>query len=591
MSIVCALQTSRRGRVRYPPLAFWMQETKVHDKHGGAVAIQRAAPSPATLAHPKPPLHAGPAPLARAPSRAQAGAQARQPAASVTHSQAKTKSEPQAEMQSHQQTGAGLSDMDDTVGGAAAKQGQRSSKRTATSPEPALTVLPRDPPSPPFPYPILAKRAPPPSRGAPALASVKQAAQKHTLPAQSQLPADTPAAADGMAVASKKPTSKGKARRWAGASACADQAGAAVNAHRHSGNEAQAEAELSSSAAHAAVGSKAMDKAGGPANTASPKVKPKRCGSCKNCLRAKSAKQGCLVLRAAREHAHSALAAHQEPGPEPTKPTAKPTAVSVAKAKPTAAAGATAAATKPKQATLAKPGQSLAVQEGGVEAGVKPNKGCKADKAKASKAKGSKADRQARSISNDSVSKRGKACSCPQGSIHSALTQAVELASDMEQPGAVQQQQEAAEALESLKHSPVGPAPVHPAPSGLPLPTSSGQTAAGGSPEASQGGAAAAGASPAKRGRGRPRKERKPGEEIPLASVGPKRGRGRPPKSPPQPAVVDAGQAAGSAAGLPGDAAGGQPGSTAASPLPLKVTNPRPFAPVLQNLSCFKHAP
>lgn len=43
------LQTSRTGRVRYPPLAFWLSETKVHDKQGGAVAIAR----PAALPHAK----------------------------------------------------------------------------------------------------------------------------------------------------------------------------------------------------------------------------------------------------------------------------------------------------------------------------------------------------------------------------------------------------------------------------------------------------------------------------------------------------------------------------------------------------------
>ena len=59
------LQTSRTGRVRYPPLAFWMSETKVHDKHGGAIAITRPT-APARSALPLPPKAAKPQPASQA---------------------------------------------------------------------------------------------------------------------------------------------------------------------------------------------------------------------------------------------------------------------------------------------------------------------------------------------------------------------------------------------------------------------------------------------------------------------------------------------------------------------------------------------
>lgn len=595
--------------MRYPPLAFWMQETKVHDKHGGAIAIQRPAPSPVSLPHSKPPLHAGPAPLARGPSRGQAGAHARQPAAPVTHSQATTKPEPQAEVQSQNLKGSGLSEVGDEGGEGAAKQVQRSKKRRATSPDAALTVLPPDPPSSPFPYPILAKRAPQATLAAPQLHGIKQAAHKHTAAAQSQPPPDAAAgiAAD-LAAASKKPSSKGKAKRLAAATASASQAPTAAaamhgdTAHRHSNNEAEAGA---SSAAHnAAAGSKGTaGKAGGGSNTAS--ARPKRCGTCKNCLQ-KSAKQGCLVLRAAREQAQApASPAHQEPPPAAAELTKSPQPTSTAtaaKAKPTATAAAVTAAiakptvtvttAKPIKAAQAKVRHKLAVQEGVAEAGVKGSKGGKGDKAKAGRgAARSEGGGRGRRGGDEGWGKGGKACSGPEGSIHSALTQAVELASDMEQPGAVERQHEAAQALEALKHSPVGPAPSQPAAPGVPLTTSSGHTAAAAAtaapPGVGQGEAAAAGPSPAKRGRGRPRKERKPGEEVSPASVGPKRGRGRPPKNPPQPAVTDVGQVSGSGEGLPAVA---QPRASQASAMPVKVSYLL-FCTSRNTPPCLKHAP
>ncbi|KAL0031794.1 hypothetical protein WJX79_007784 [Trebouxia sp. C0005] len=59
-------ETSRSGRVRYPPLAFWMRETKVHDKLGGAIAIERPGGNCTPPTHPKPPQ-----PPAHAPTRTQ----------------------------------------------------------------------------------------------------------------------------------------------------------------------------------------------------------------------------------------------------------------------------------------------------------------------------------------------------------------------------------------------------------------------------------------------------------------------------------------------------------------------------------------
>lgn len=513
--------------------------------------------------------------------------QAGQPAASVTHSQAKTNSETQAEVQSQKQSASGLSEMADKGSEGLAKQGsglvQRNKKRKAT--DAAVTVPPPDPPSPPFPYPILAKRALQATLPAPELHGIKPTVHKHTAAAQSRPPAD--AAVASIVADSKKASSKGKAKRLTAAGASASQAAAAAvrgdTAHRHSSHEV--EAGPGSVALGPAAGSKGTgDKAGGGGNTGS--SRPKRCGSCKNCLQ-KSGKQGCLVLRAAREQAQPpASPAHQEPGPaaEQTKAPKPTAAVAVLKAKATAAAAAkakptaTAATARPTKAAQAKVRQSPAVQLALAEPGVKAGKGGKANKPKAGREAAShQADGQARSAGKDRPGKRGKACSHPVGSIHSALTQAVELASDMEQPGAVEQQQEAAEALEALKHSPVGPAPPQPAASKVPLitGTTSGHTAAAAAtaapPGASQGEAAAAGPSRVYRGRGRPRKERKPGEELPLASVGPKRGRGRPPKNPPQPAVMAGAPASGSPGALPAD---GQPRASDASAMPVKVSCP-----------------
>ena len=56
------MQTSRSGRVRYPPLAFWMCETKVHDRLGGAIAIERPGSNRHPPAHPTPPQPPAPAP-------------------------------------------------------------------------------------------------------------------------------------------------------------------------------------------------------------------------------------------------------------------------------------------------------------------------------------------------------------------------------------------------------------------------------------------------------------------------------------------------------------------------------------------------
>ena len=491
------------------------------------------------------------------------------------------------------QTEPGLPEMADNVAKGAAKQVQRSRKRRATSPDVAVTQAPRDPPSPPFPYPILAKRAPQASRAAPGLDSVKQAVQKCHPAAHSHLfqhaagsaEAGKTNAADaavvGIAAASsKKPSSKGKARRPA-STASVDEAAAdhGDSARARCSNDLEAGPSDAPPATAAAAVGKGKGKAGADGSKALSKLK--RCGTCKNCLQ-KSAKQGCLVLRAVREAQtqSASAAAHQEP-----EAAAHPAKA----AKPIATGEPTAAVAKTSKAAEAKLRQSLASLKGPAE----EEKGSKGNKAKAGNGAGCRqADAPARSsktVTDGRVGKHGKGvCLHPEGSIHSALTQAVELASDMEQPSATEQQREAAEALESLKNSPVGSAPSQLAVSEL-LATAPGQTDTA-LPEVSLGETAAAGgaaeALPAKKGRGRPRKERKPGAEPLPASAGPKRGRGRPRKSPVEPASPDKLPASGGNASLPADAVGAQPESSIAQAVPIKVRKYQSAA-VQPKSSCF----
>lgn len=549
------LQTSRRGRVRYPPLAFWMHETKVHDKQGGAIAIQRPAPSPAPPTHPKPPPHTGHAPLARA----QPGTQACQPTASATHSRAQTKPDSEAEAQSQLQSQTTLPGVHKQGSRGAAKQAQRSRKRRATSTDAASAGPPSDPPSPPFPYPILAKRAPQASRTASGLDGVKQAAQKGSSAQQSQPPAESgDATAAAAASRSQNPSSKGKSGRRVASKASADEGASdhGARAHRQGSDESEAgpTAALSPAAAAAAAAVKGSVKGGvkacADANAVLPKMK--RCGTCKNCLNAKSGKQGCLVLRAIREQqARPASAANQEPQAAAYPSTAdKPTATTAAGAEPVKAA-------EPK----ATDGTALHKED----KASKCTKGAKAGRGAASK-QATGPDRNGKALGGRRASKASKACLQPDGSIHCALTQAVELASDMEQPDTA----EAAEVLESLKNSPVGSGAPQPAALGL-VAAATEQIADAVLPEGNPGEAAEEGL-PAKRGRGRPRQGHKLGEEAAPASVRPNRGRGRPRKSPPQPVPSDAVQASGSGGSLPAVSAV-QPESSPVPAVPLKVSS------------------
>ena len=537
-----------------------MHETKVHDKQGGAVAIQRPVPSPARLTHSRPPPHSGPGPLARASPQAQPGTQASQPAPSVTQSHAQTKPESHAEAQSQVQSMPALAEMDDKGRKGAAKQVRRSRRRRASSPEAASTEPPRDPPSPPFPYPILAKRAPQASQTSPGLDGVKQPAQKGTLAEQSQPPAGAAgnartgmataaAAADTAAGSGKKPSSKGKASRQIASNAAADEAAAdGGRALRHCSDESEAGPSAAPSSAAAA----GTAKAGGQVGPDESKVgsKLKRCGTCKNCLKAKSGHQGCLVLRAVREQ-QAASAGHEEP-----QAAAHPAKLAVA-----------AAVAEPAQTAKANLRHSLASQkEDRATKCIKSNK-AKANRGVASR-QANEPNRSNKTAVGGRASKVSKAGSCPEGSIHSALIQAVELASDMEQPDAA----ETAEALESLKNSPVGSGGSQPAASG-PLAAVSGQNAAAPLPKGSSAKAADEGW-PAKRGRGRPRKPAVAKLLSTLVSVGPKRGRGRPQKNSCQPGSTDGVQASGSGGSLPADPAlAVQLETGSAQAAPFKVSN------------------
>ena len=551
-----------------------MHETKIHDKHGGAIAIQRPAASPAPSINAKPPPHAGPSQPARSRSKAQPGAPSQQPAVSVSKSHAQSKHIPQdkhAEAQSQRQTEEGLPAKD------AGKQMQRSRKRRAISPEAAAAEPPVDPPSPPFPYPILAQRAPQADRSTPACDAAKQQIMQKPIPAAQAQPKkqatsratavhhtgrNTVAAASGKD-ASHNGRGKGQVAHCAPADVGNSHQKAVASASSKHSSEAGP-----GSAVHKAEAVTGSDKAfegveKGPA-------KLKRCGTCKNCLQ-KQCKKGCLVLRVLREQAQAAQHAQQ---PEPGSEAALQPAES---SKPTAKASA---AQKVTQGTQAKPTGRLEPGSAPAQAGKEAGKGGEPATALPS----SKAAGQSRGSKKKAPGRADKAGPAPEGSIHAALTQAVELASDMEQPEAAEQQQQAAQVLESLKHSLIRPARPHTADSG-PLAAASGRSAA--ASEASHEEAAAAEPSPAKRGRGRPRKERKPGEEERLlASPGPKRGRGRPRKSPLQPAVPDGAQIPRDSEAAPLSAVNAQPGTSGAQDTAIvKVRSCLPsFAFLLQHV-------
>ncbi len=157
----------------------------------------------------------------------------------------------------------------------------------------------------------------------------------------------------------------------------------------------------------------------------------------------------------------------------------------------------------------------------------------------------SKPVRQPKARKAAGADKAGNASSGPRDSIRSALTQAVDLASDMEQPDADRQQQEAAQVLESLKNSPTAPscsrsAASQPSPALLgPLVTALGlsegalQAGPDQAMQSEQTAAASPTLPPAKQERrGRSRKYPVPDAEDEKKPSGPKRGRGRPRKTP-----------------------------------------------------------
>lgn len=520
-----------------------------------------------------------------------------QPALSASRLRAQSKLVPQdaqAEAQSQIQTESSLPKTGVSLGQGAPAQAQHGKKRKSPSSEAAAAEPPRDPPSPPFPYPILAKRAPQTSRTVPDHDRAKPKAalvEQHALAGSSAPPVDpsskpaadkganrtSAAAADAGPPSNKGASGKGKIRNKASVGASAQHLDGKAGKNASSSKDASAPGQTP--AIHIAAKVPGKPSSGGDKGL----VKLKRCGTCKHCLQ-KQAKKGCLVLRALREQALPACATQQAQAKAQPAKTAK-----------LASAAAPAPATgKLSEATQAEPKPKSAAQpahaEGSKQTGQGRGKGNMPSSSKAGHAVAStKAVVRSRGSGEqnapDRAHKAGQVSIGPEGSIHSALTHAVELASEMEQDEACQQQQQqAAEALESLRHSPVGPAPAKPAGSGL-LATAPEQDTTGPGQDAAALGQDAAApevasadaeASPAKRGRGRPRKERKPGEEEPPVSTGPKRGRGRPRKSPAQP---DALQVLDSSRVLPSDAietaspsGNAEPETSCADAAPVKVS-------------------
>ncbi|DBB06669.1 TPA: hypothetical protein ACH3X1_012180 [Trebouxia sp. C0004] len=430
-------ETSRSGRVRYPPLAFWMRETKVHDKLGGAFAIERPGGSCTPPTHPKPPQPAAPA-LTRTQSRSLATQSQMKAVTGHTHSSAQPKAksqakprgesassveDPQAEVPSGTQ--AEVSHPGGTDGrpplGKARQQlpVQHSRRHTTSSAQPAVTVPPQDPPSPPqdppsppFPYPILAGKSPR-YTGA---SSEQQTGQMANQSSQAQ------------------PQKQTAARQACNASKSGDiSTGVATDAvHIRTSKLAAARPAVTGATAQL-----------------------KRCGTCKTCMRPQS-KQGCLVNKALREQA-VAMATAPATAPVPAE-------------QGRAAQGSTpAAASKPEKASQVGPNsKAKSHPSGAADKAVQQRKAEPAGKSgTASKAPAdtqphkagvsSKPVRQPKTRKAAGADQAGNVSSGPQGSIHSALTQAVDLASDMEQPHADQEQQEAAQVLESLKNSPTAP--------------------------------------------------------------------------------------------------------------------------------------
>ena len=538
------MQTSRSGRVRYPPLAFWMCETKVHDRLGGAIAIERPGGTRHPPAHPIPPQPAAPAPTRThsRPPQSQTKAQTQSVSQAHSKSHAKPDAEPQplgthsqSEVQSESQAQSHAPGPETGCTNAKPPSGkprqrlpvQHSRRQPAGSAQPAVSV-PQDPPSPPFPYPILAGRSAKAKAPAAAPSSAQQASQVADSPGKVQ-PQRLAAARQESASGTKK------AQAGKTTNAALVQAGAAEASGVSKSKAAALAAGGGTAAAEAAGG-----KPAGPVGTA----KLKRCGTCKTCMRPLS-KQGCLVLRAVREQAP---AAGDAAAASPLKPAGPAQPGKAAKGSQSTAAGnpkkqavqssLRGKATGSQAAASGRKSTQLDAETG--SPGTQPNSK-ESGEGKASRSavaappsKGGmsgSSDRQLKGRKSAGIDKAGEVLSGPSGSIHSALTQAVELASDAEQQQGDEQQQEAAEVLDSLKNSPVAPSPSHPVAPGV-----SAVACEPGSDQAMQSEQSLAGspeqAAAKQKKRGRPRKERQPGEESDKLPAGPKRGRGRPRKTP-----------------------------------------------------------
>ena len=498
-----------------------MRETKVHDKLGGAIAIQRPGGSCTPPTHPKPPQPPAPA-LTRTQSRSMlTQSQVKAQTQSLTQPQAKSQAKPQAasvsnvedpeaEVQSGTQAhGFHSHGTDGSPPFGKARQQlpvQHSRRHRASSAQPAVTVPPQDPPSPPFPYPILAGKSPKARAPAAAASSEQQTGQMANQSSQAH------------------PQKQTAERQACNASKDGDiSAGVATDA------EAVGISTSKLAAARPAVG-------GATAQL-------KRCGKCKTCMRPQS-KQGCLVNKALREQALAV----------PTAPATAPVPAEQGRA---AKGSKPAAASKPEKASQVGPNIQKKSSPSG--AGDKAAKLRKAETAsKSGTASKSAADtqphetgvssklvRQPKARKAAGADKAGNVSSGPHGSIHSALTQAVDLALDMEQPDADQQQQEAAQVLDSLKNSPIAPscsrsAASQPSAALLgPLATALGQSEGVFQAGPDQGmqseqTAAASPKSPSAKQerRGRPRKKPLLDAEDEKKLSAPKRGRGRPRKNP-----------------------------------------------------------
>ena len=511
------MQTSRSGRIRYKPLAFWMRETKVHDKQGGAIAIQRPAGTQTPPLQPKPthPSQPGACPLGHAHSKPLPASQPKLASQSQLSSQLAPRlqdSEAETQSESHSQAEPPAYECTDDEPVSRKLQKQLSvqhSRRHRAAILPHTAPVPQDPPSPPFPYPILAGKGATVSK-----ATVGPGSKQHKAESTGQ-----PAVSTGQpgmqeqATANRKTSAKGatsKPETMTSGPLCA-QTVARAAAKKKSKIVAALGVDTSSEAPSAAA---AVSAAGSG--------KLHKCGTCKTCMQPQL-KKGCMVLKALRDQLQAAADAAVV-----TKTPLQP----VKQSKPAAMAKANKASQSvldnesrktshsgqnSKQHKLAKAAKSVAAAQPG-EAGTT-----------------SKADRQTKGKRSAGLASTSKGSAAPQGSIHSALTQAVELAFNMQESGAEEQQQEAAQVLDSLKNSPIMPSRTQPAVSGLPT-AAPGAFDAGSRALSDQ--AMSVGEdpgslpalSPSKRGRGRPRKERKPGDDTDSPNFGPKRSRGRPRK-------------------------------------------------------------